>query len=131
MRILFLDDDERRHEEFRKHAAGHYVLHVYTAAAAIKSLTLEPRFDVASLDHDLELLHYGKDADGYGTGMEVAEFIRIMPRDLRPGLVVIHSWNPGGSQRMARALRFSGAEILREEFGGWWPPAIADRRRVA
>jgi CheY-like chemotaxis protein len=138
VRILFLDDDETRHDVFRAHSRGHYVLHCYTAADAIKALTLEPRFDVASLDHDLELSHYVRfndaPATATGTGLEVAVYIGTMPVAARPERVIVHSWNPEGAERMATFLESSFVPVVCAPFGDddrCWPTPIEDKRRVA
>lgn len=94
MRILFLDDDEFRHDVFAEKAIDHDVLHVRSAKEAISAMKKE-RFDLACLDHDLGT----KD-----TGYDVA--VAIEGGFCHPPLsVIVHSYNPVGSTRMVYAIR--------------------------
>ena len=53
MRILVLDDDAMRHTGFSQRWADHERTHVYRYREAVDALVSQPRFDLASLDHDL------------------------------------------------------------------------------
>ena len=57
MRILFLDDDEQRHDTAQKYLKTHDADFVRTAPQAIEKLSSH-RYDVAFLDHDLGGEHY-------------------------------------------------------------------------
>lgn len=120
MRILVLDDDESRHETFRKNLAGNDVVHVYSFHEACQVVTDSERFDVFYLDHDLMDFH---DNSGYCqaplefTGYHFVHWtVNDMPVALRPELVVVHSWNPSGAMLMFEALRDAGFKAYREEF---------------
>jgi len=106
MRILFLDDMLDRHQAFRRNRIGHDITHVETAPEAIAVLKRSEPFDIVQLDHDLAEEHYLKASEGLseerregeaeylcGTGMDVVDFICTMPKEKRPKLVIIHSWN--------------------------------------
>jgi CheY-like chemotaxis protein len=98
-RILVLDDEQYRHDGFARRFVGHDVTHARTVAEALDALR-GPRFDLAQLDHDL--------GSGDGTGRDVAEHIASMPRDLRPRVVVVHSFNPPGARLMVATLKQAG-----------------------
>jgi hypothetical protein len=120
MRILFLDDAQIRHEVFARAHGGDEVVHVFTAAAAIRALDEGARFSLASLDHDLEEEHYRELSAGTreapavgdppfdpGSGMDVVRHIVEMPPERRPLRAVVHSHNPIGAE-MVRLLEAAG-----------------------
>lgn len=105
MRILFLDDDRRRHELFREWAQAKgqmNVTHAYTADGAAEYMA-ENDYNLVFLDHDLADEHYGSglgERPGDGTGLA-----RWMVDHWRSsGRVVVHSWNPDGAGRMVALL---------------------------
>ena len=101
MRILFLDDDNRRHDYFEyamlSNSKEHEVVHVHSAKAAIDALINNERFDLVHLDHDLG---YGSGNNGY----EVAVFISTMSDSTIPRKIVLHSSNQVGAERMLARL---------------------------
>ena len=104
MKILFLDDDNRRHEYFEyamlSNSKEHEIVHVHSAKAAIDALINNERFDLVHLDHDL--------GNGVGNnGYEVAVFISTMSGSTVPHKIVIHSSNPVGAERMLSRLEDS------------------------
>lgn len=115
MKILILDDSSLRLVKFQHKLIGHKVVCVETAEEAIEELFLE-KFDVVSLDHDLNGEVYVP--SGPGTGWEVAKFLSDNP-DRCPETVCIHSLNQYGRVKMAELL--PGAEIRP---GNWLPDRI-------
>ena len=97
MRILFLDDDPRRHAEFARLAHGHSIVHAWRVDEATALLD-EARFDLCCLDNDLETESYERE------GLEVARHIAAAPRSRRPGGVLIHSWNETRARQMYEVL---------------------------
>jgi len=97
MRILFLDDDPRRHAEFARLADGHSIVHAWRVDEATALLD-EARFDLCCLDNDLETESYERE------GLEVARHIAASPRSRRPGRVLIHSWNETRARQMYEVL---------------------------
>lgn len=95
MRILFLDDDQWRHDLALEANRGHDVTYVWTAAEAEEAMAAE-RFDLASLDHDL-----GEEVDN--DGMHAARWLADHPR-WAPRMVVIHSWNPVAAAGMVEEI---------------------------
>ncbi len=125
MRILVLDDDDERHESFRRYLArDNEVFHVFTVDGAITALIGEPVFDIAFLDHDLNDHHYkSEQTGGYGNvklnGFDVASFIaKILAKEKRPKRVVVHSWNEDGAKMMHGVIEESGIPVKRWE----WTP---------
>lgn len=113
MRLLFLDDDEERHEVTRQRVEATHVRSVAEMAELIKTHT----FDVMSLDHDLEDLHYGcYDEQFERTGLDAVKLIIALPLERRPELVIVHSWNPVGARRMCDALRDANVNHVYQPF---------------
>ena len=115
-RFLFLDDDEKRHGQFKKMTIGCIVTHVETVEECEKALLSEPPFGCVFLDHDLGGLVFVEEKEG--TGTEVAEFIaNDLPKEKLPKKIVIHSWNPEGAKRMESILRaVPGLDVKRIPF---------------
>lgn len=114
MRILVLDDEQVRHDEFARRWATYERVHVKTVGEAIEALE-GGKFDVATLDHDLEdfvCLPYPVEL----TGLDVARYIARMPPEKRPNQVVVHSWNPVGAANMVNALQDGGIHAVRVPF---------------
>jgi len=132
MKILFLDDDLNRHSKFTEASNGSEVTFVHGVAQAIEALSNE-QFDIAFLDHDLDGRVFVEESEG--TGTEVAEYIAKMPAETRPRIVIVivHSMNPYGAQRMMNILRGAPGRLLAwqtpfgtQEFYGYIPaPANA------
>ena len=102
MRLLILDDDQIRHNHFKKLYSEENITHVYTAEETINTLKSEEPFDYIFLDHDLggqQMVESGK-----GTGYEVAQWIADNPECLPNNQIVIHSLNPWGRENMKHAL---------------------------
>lgn len=106
VRVLILDDIQQRHDQADAAFIGCERVHAWTAGQAIEALR-GPRFDVATLDHDL-----GLNGDDPGTGYDVARFIvEEMPSKRRPKRVLIHSFNPVGSKRMFDVMHEAGVRV--------------------
>ena len=52
MKILIVDDEQYRHDLYKKVYNGHEITHVYSASDAIAALSID-EYDVVQLDHDL------------------------------------------------------------------------------
>jgi CheY-like chemotaxis protein len=123
MRILFLDDDDLRHEVFAEQAkaGGHEAFHARTLGEFM-GLTDGKHFDEVWLDHDLnDFQHESKWTDMYGdgeqNGVDAARWLAAQLPEHRPSKVVIHSWNPTGAARMRATLEEAGfKDVLVEEF---------------
>lgn len=123
VRVLFLDDDPSRHEYAHEWLSKILdvpglllqVHHVYSSAQAIKVLENED-FDAISLDHDLEEIHYTNNKGDWEerTGQDVANWLA---KDQTKSLVIVHSWNPEGAQKMVHTLADAGIRVERREFG--------------
>lgn len=102
MKILFLDDDELRHEYAQQELIGHEVEHVRTVPEALTALALR-YFDLAMLDHDLgggEHCAPSNEVSGYEVARRISEGDVLQPR-----FVLVHSYNAPGAQRMIAALK--------------------------
>jgi len=117
--MLILDDDEDRHEEFRRVFHNVARKHVYTAAQAIRALRNSPPFDLVCLDHDLEKSAELINVRDPGNGTQVALFInqRLDP-DHYPRRVLIHSKNPVRPSRMAALISAVGIPVTVKPFHG-------------
>lgn len=130
-RILALDDMEVRHHAFRHWFRNHTLDEAKDAPSAITLLD-NFDYDLVMLDHDLAEEHYltlseglsesrlpGQDEYKPGTGMDVAKHIAGMKS--KPGMVIIHSYNPGGRAAMAQVLREAGVKFLVRPFNSLDP----------
>lgn len=121
MRILILDDDENRHNEFARRYEGHDLVHAYTAKDAQTALKAGG-FDLATLDHDLGDYHEETGPDDSVimremTGYDVVGFlVREVPRDRWPAEMIVHSWNAPRARMMTEILRDHGVRVTYKPF---------------
>ncbi len=108
MKILFLDDDQTRHDTFTTAHSADEIWHAYDHPQFLKQINSVDRFDVISFDHDL-----GLGASGYDCVMEL---LTAMPSYRWPKEAWVHSWNPVGAERMMRALTNAGIPAVRTSF---------------
>ncbi len=64
---MFLDDDDRRHKEFKRAAVGHVVQRAFGAREAIRLLR-ENAYDRVYLDYDLDEDPEVRGMDDYQSG---------------------------------------------------------------
>jgi CheY-like chemotaxis protein len=100
VKILVLDDDNTRLDQFKKKLIGHIVDCVETAPEAIELLK-NNLYDVVSLDHDLGQLI--NQPSGPGTGYQVAQWL-AENKDRKPPRIIIHSFNIPGAKNMMSHL---------------------------
>ena len=125
-RILFLDDDRIRHDTFAKRFANAECVHVETFDEFERALLRGTRFDAISLDHDLNDFGqrsvidmsgmYGSTERSELTGTDAAVLVSRLPEDKRPDVVVIHSWNAPGAERMRAILADAGLSVVVQPF---------------
>lgn len=108
MKILFLDDERWRHEAMDSRHPQDVVQHVRTIRQFKAALESE-RFDLVSLDHDLDDI-------GSETGMDAVSYLIAMPRELVPAVIVVHSWNERAADHMVRTLQNAGFAPRRKMF---------------
>ncbi len=113
-KILFLDDQESRHNLFKNNTGSRIeIISVYTARQAIEKLDKEGPFDTVYLDHDLDGVYMPSDE---GSGYRVAEHISYMDKEKRPSKVVVHSWNEEGAIKMVKLLKEAGQRVAYTPF---------------
>ena len=100
MRVLILEDDHNRQRVFIKNLISADVSIVETARDAIEQLSSNT-WDWLFLDHDLGGQQMVE--SGPGTGYEVAEWLAKNPEQ-KPPNVIIHSFNPCGSENMSAII---------------------------
>lgn len=108
--VLFLDDDEYRHNSIRP-----IISHdpAYTASEAIEKLKANS-YEIVFLDHDLGGEVY---VDSFGekeTGYTVAKW--IVDNEIKIPLIVLHSLNSQGSNNQARLLKNAGYHVVQKGF---------------
>lgn len=118
LKVLFLDDDQQRHDSFTKElkrrgidaelAEVHFAYSIWDAKEELQ--TKDEAFDIAFLDHDLSGQQMVMQREG--TGTIVAEYIAAMPQEQQPKLVVVHSFNATGAQRMMKILQAAKISCL-------------------
>ena len=104
MKILFLDDMPERMPLLRR---GEEVEYVRNPAEFVGWLTRYGTPDVISFDHDLSDQHYTADGgymnpDRPPSGTDCARW--CVENGFVPRIVVVHSWNPEGANRIARCF---------------------------
>lgn len=126
MRILFVDDMQSRHDSFIAQIDELYPndfddLYCVHKAFVALHLAKEYQYDIMFLDHDLADIHY-KEGTGEFTenneisGTEIARVVSELPLEMRPKLVVIHSWNNAGVNRMASVLVSADIKVVISRF---------------
>jgi CheY-like chemotaxis protein len=109
-RILIVEDDETRCAWFQEKFAGREVDLTCDVAQAFEWLAGRD-YEVILLDHDLVEEHYFSDEpDDERTGYAVANWLAANPDRHRDALIVIHSLNYSGAQRMIDKLSEAGLE---------------------
>lgn len=120
MKILFLDDDQIRHDELILIlGAKHELVRVYHAVDAIDKLKTD-QYDLVMLDHDLGLI-YDEDgiADEGPDGRVVVRWMIENMKDNRPP-VIVHSWNNQRAPEMEKLLGEAGFQVRRIAFARTW-----------
>ena len=115
--ILFLDDNEERHQAFaRKHTDGEMIFAAYTVEEAINFLEKFSPFDEAHLDHDLggQVFVASDEMSGYHVALHIAR----MDPEMRPKKIIVHSWNPAGATNMRSMFERYGIQSSYEPFTG-------------
>lgn len=95
MRIFVLEDDPNRMLQIRAHAMpGDEITHITSSTQAGE---FKPPYDLVLLDHDLggRQLEQHED-DGYA----FVKAVRSKLKSIMVAVVIYHSYNPGGAQRM-------------------------------
>ena len=109
-RILIIEDDETRCVWFQEKFAGREMDVTCDVAQAFEWLAAR-EYEVILLDHDLVDEHYFSDEpDDERTGYAVAAWLAAHPDKYREALIIIHSLNYLGAQRMLDKLSEAGLE---------------------
>ncbi len=111
MKILILDDDDRRHRDFTSHLlVNHFLTHTFTLNGFIEAMSKDT-FDVVFLDHDLNYEGYiskhpdGREATGYDAAVWM---VKELQPEAKPKHVIVHSHNIGGAIHMIGCLKSAG-----------------------
>ena len=118
MRILILDDDQRRLDQFQQRLIGHVTCCVKTSKETIQKLS-EDLWHVLFLDHDLGGTTYAP--SGPGTGYEVAKWLSEH-ENRKPDQIIIHSFNAPGSKNMRALLPeafYNPGAWINRDMGFW------------
>jgi CheY-like chemotaxis protein len=119
MKVFLLEDSFQRVQKFRQLFKAHSLTHSADAQEANQILAREA-FDLICLDHDLT--EHDNDWIASGTGYEVACFLGENQTPNDNALIIIHTMNPPGGDRMSAALshrrvvRTSIIEVFTLEF---------------
>src|SRR5919202_1847360 len=117
LRVLLLDDDERRHDWFARRFAGDKLDIAVEPSKAIALLTANP-YDAIFLDHDLLPEHYRttEPTDEERTGYAVATWLAARPEVQPSSTIIVHTRNANGALKMVRKMREAGR---RAEYVPW------------
>jgi len=112
IRVMLLDDDERRHRWFKKRFVGDE-LDVAVDVAEAKELLVEHGYDAIFLDHDLLPHHYESNdhGDEANTGQAVAEFLNSRTDLQRGATIIVHTRNADAAIGMVTTLRETGRNV--------------------
>lgn len=112
IRVMLLDDDERRHRWFKKRFVGDD-LDVAVDVAEAKKLLAESAYDAIFLDHDLLPHHYESNdhGDEANTGFAIAEYLNAHPDLQRAATIIVHTRNADAAIGMVTTLRESGRNV--------------------
>ena len=109
-RILIVEDDEVRCAWFHQKFSSHQRDVTCDVKQAIEWLS-ERDYAVILLDHDLVYEHYfSNQPDDERTGYAVAAWLAAHPDRHRDALILIHSLNYTGAQRMLDILHDAGRD---------------------
>ncbi|HVG31950.1 MAG TPA: cyclic-phosphate processing receiver domain-containing protein [Pyrinomonadaceae bacterium] len=109
-RILIVEDDPTRCAWFERKFTGRK-LDVTCDVAEAARLLAERDYECILLDHDLTEDHYFSDEpDDEHTGYAVAAWLASHPDRQRDAIIIIHSLNYTGAQRMLDTLRDAGRD---------------------
>lgn len=107
-KILVIEDDRERIEEFTTHLQDHYLEFELTAPGAIETLQ-DCYFDYIFLDHDLDEENTGI----YGEGIDVVNFIVANKDAYKNTVFILHTMNPVGAENMEKVLKQAGLEVIK------------------
>lgn len=112
IRVMLLDDDERRHRWFKKRFAGD-LLDVAVTVDEAKELLVETPYDAIFLDHDLLPHHYESNDhnDFANTGYAIAEFLCEQKQLQRGATIIVHTRNADAAIPMVQKLRETGRNV--------------------
>lgn len=102
MKILVLEDDERRIRIFKNFLSRKHQLHIFTDVFTAIEFIKQNQVDIFFLDHDLEQCHFVDSRyknTGAGFAREMKD-LNIQPKEF----VVIHSLNPFGADNICSTL---------------------------
>lgn len=109
-RVLIVEDDETRCVWFRERLKGRQLDVTCDVRTAIRWLAARD-YQAILLDHDLSDEHYfSNEPDDERTGYAVARWLADNPNTHRDALIIIHSLNYAGAQRMLEVLRAAGRD---------------------
>jgi CheY-like chemotaxis protein len=109
-RVLIVEDDEARCAWFRERLRGRLLDVTCDVSVAVRWLA-ERDYGAVLLDHDLADEHYfSNEPDDERTGYAVARWLAENPTAQRDALIIVHSLNYTGAQRMLAVLRDAGRE---------------------
>lgn len=116
MIILFVDDDQMRHDLAEKylHGGSNLLLHAFTYEDAVIILRgHKNQIDLLMLDHDLWDIRDGIDYNG----SMLANFIlNQLELDKLPKQAITHSWNYNGRLSICSKLETAGIPTQNEPF---------------
>lgn len=113
MRILFLDDNPSRHDIMDSRYPLDEIVHAYTIDDFRDALVKYDKFDMISLDHDLndftELGHFSYVGDSEATGVDACGYLMKFLHKA-PEEITIHSSNGEGVRAMTAFLNGRGVK---------------------
>ena len=119
MRILVVDDDQSRHDFFKKayNSMDDILIQAYDYDNAILEIGATPHdFDLMFLDHDLSIDSTLCDPHNTfeKTGSDIAEYIarKLDPAECVNMKIYVHSMNTAGRVNMVNILEKAGFNVI-------------------
>lgn len=112
VRVFLLDDDERRHDWFKRRFKGDD-LDIASTVEEAKAFLARDAYDALFLDHDLLPHHYVSNDhnDFANTGYAIAEWLNERSELQRAAVIIVHTRNADAAIPMVRKLRESGRNV--------------------
>jgi hypothetical protein len=127
MIILFIDDEDYRHDLAEKHLdADHTLLHAYNYDQAMDIFKARTDIDLACFDHDLgDYVQGTYGMDERNGSMLAFDLLYNLPEANRPKQVIVHSFNPSGSKNIVSKFKSAGIPVRAHDFSEWLMVMIA------
>ena len=120
MIILFIDDEEYRHELATNYLSlAHTLLHAYNYDEAMDIFKNRTDIDLAMFDHDLgDYVQGNYGMDDRNGSILAGQLLNTLDETHYPKRVIVHSFNPEGAKNIVSKFKSANIPVERMEFSG-------------